>query len=51
MNATVVIARRELAEKRFVLLAAIAFAALACIGAFLTRRDRRRHIRRPWDRV
>jgi ABC-type transport system involved in multi-copper enzyme maturation permease subunit len=31
MNATVAIARRELAEKRFVLLAAIAFAALAFV--------------------
>jgi ABC-type transport system involved in multi-copper enzyme maturation permease subunit len=31
MNATVVIARRELVEKRFVLLAAIAFAALAFV--------------------
>lgn len=31
MNATVVIARRELAEKRFVLLAAMAFAALAFV--------------------
>jgi ABC-type transport system involved in multi-copper enzyme maturation permease subunit len=35
MNATVVIARRELAEKRFVLLAALAFAALACIVPFV----------------
>jgi hypothetical protein len=35
MNATVVIARRELAEKQFVLLAAIAFALLACLVPFV----------------
>src|SRR5438270_7127618 len=35
MNATVAIARRELLEKRFVFLAAVAFAALAFVVPFV----------------